>query len=114
MKNNTSMGCFLMLTLLFTAAYMNEYGPVLLHWLLANSPLYAYTFGLSSTSFSGIESINTVLFTVASLAVGALTAWAVCFALSLCDRVIYLNGLRYRNAHSVISSAASQAPEDKK
>lgn len=114
MKNNTSMGCFLMLTLVFTAAYMNEYGVDLLQWLLSNSPLYAYTLGLSATSFPRIGAINTVLFTMISLAVGALAAWAVCFALSLCDRVIYLKGLRYRNAHSVISSAASQASGDQK
>lgn len=113
MKNNTSMGCFLMLTLVFTAAYMNEYGVDLLQWLLANSPLYAYTLGLSSASLTGVEAINTVLFTVISLAVGALAAWVVCFALSLCDRVIYLKGLRHRHAHPA-NFADPQTSGDKK
>lgn len=101
MKNNTSMGCFLMLTLVFTAAYMNDYGIDLLQWLLSNSPLYAYTLGLSATSFPDMGAINTVLFKVISLAVGSLAAWFVCFALSLCDRLIYLKSLRHAHPANV-------------
>lgn len=89
MNNHTHSGRFIMLTLAFTAAFIDVYGVELLKWQMANSYLYTYTLALGATSsFPDANSLNTVFYVMASLTVGSIAAWLFCVFLSLTERFI--------------------------
>ncbi|QLK63892.1 hypothetical protein GE278_24185 (plasmid) [Enterobacteriaceae bacterium Kacie_13] len=90
MSNNAGMIRFLMLTLGFTAAFMHVFGVGLLQWQISHSSLYAYTLALSSASLSGTEGLNTVLYTVTCLAIGAFAAWVFGICLQACEYALHL------------------------
>lgn len=85
MSHNADITRFLMLTLGFTAAFMHVFGVELLQWQISHSSLYAYTLALGSTSLSGTEGLNAVLYTVTCLAMGTFFAWAFGIVLSFCE-----------------------------
>lgn len=89
-NNNAGTACFLMLTLGFTAAFMHVFGVALLKWQISHSSLNAFTLALSSASLSWAEGLNTVLYTVTCLAIGAFFAWFFGVVLQACEYALHL------------------------
>lgn len=99
-NNNAGTARFLMLTLGFTAAFMHVFGVALLKWQISHSSLNAFTLALSSASLSWAEGLNTVLYTVTCLAIGAFSRGS----LALFCRPASTRGISFR-AKNVMPTA---------